>query len=149
MSAEILSPELVLMPNSGRRALGKLLHWRYRLFQQKWHDSNVKLEHLHNLPFVVLPGILNPRLARSGKFFASQLTPALLKPRSTVLDMRTGSGLCAIAAALLGCRVIAVDINPAAVRCAQVTSLINSLEHTIQVLQGDSVVSSETARIAW
>ena len=140
MSADIQTLELVLKSpaqRSARRALGKLLHWRYRLFQQKWHDTHAVLEHLQGFPLLVLPGVLNPRLARSGEFFASQITPASVEPGSMVLDMGTGSGVCAIAAAKLARRVCAIDINPVAVRCARINSLLNSMEDRIEVLQGD------------
>jgi release factor glutamine methyltransferase len=81
--------------------------------------------------------VLNPRLTRSGAFFASQLHAGVLGVHSEVLDMGTGSGVCAIGAARHASRVVAVDINPVAVRCAQLNALINSLEETIEVVQGD------------
>ncbi len=34
-------------------------------------------------------------------------------------------------------RVVAVDINPAAVRCAQINALLNQLEQRIEVRRGD------------
>src|ERR1700679_1266978 len=34
-------------------------------------------------------------------------------------------------------RVVAVDINPAAVRCAEINALLNHLEHKIDVRHGD------------
>ncbi len=140
MSAEIQTPEVLAnfaRYGTVRRALGRVLHWRYRLLQQRRHDNNVILERIDGFPLVVLPGVLNPRLTRSGAFFASQLNAALLAPGSVVLDMGTGSGVCAIAAARLARRVVAVDINPVAVRCAQINALLNSLQGTIEVVHGD------------
>ena len=140
MSAEIQTPEVLLnFPQYGtaRRALGKVLHWRYRLFQERRHSRHAVLERIGDTRLVVLPGVLNPRLMRSGAFFASQLNVGLLGCGAAVLDMGTGSGVCAIAAARHARCVVAVDINPLAVRCAQINALINSLEHTIEVLQGD------------
>jgi HemK-related putative methylase len=140
MSAEMHSPEVLdsfRRYGAGRRAIGRVLHWRYRLFQQRRHDKSVVLERIAEFPLVVLPGVLNPRLMRSGDFFASQLNAELVAPGTEVLDMGTGSGVCAIAAARLARRVVAVDINPAAVRCAQINTLINSLEGKIEVVQGD------------
>jgi release factor glutamine methyltransferase len=140
MSAEIQTPEMMLnSPRyaTARRAIGKVLHWRYRLFQQRRHDNRVVLECIGNFPLLILPGVLNPRLTRSGAFFASQLHARVLGKGSEVLDMGTGSGVCAIAAARYASRVVAVDINPVAVRCAQLNALLNSLEDTIEVVQGD------------
>jgi release factor glutamine methyltransferase len=119
-----------------RRAAGKILHWRYRLFQQRRHDNNVVVERIGGSPLLILPGVLNPRLMRSGAFFASQLQ-GLLPADSKVLDMGTGSGVCAIAAARHTRHVVAVDINPVAVRCAQINVLVNCLESAIEVRLGD------------
>jgi HemK-related putative methylase len=141
MSAEMQTPEVLLncprYGRSARRALGKVLYWRYRLFQQRRHDNNVVVERIGGSPLLVLPGVLNPRLMRSGAFFASQLSAWLLPAGGEILDMGTGSGVCAIAAARHARHVVAVDINPVAVRCAQINVLINSLEDTIEVLRGD------------
>jgi HemK-related putative methylase len=140
VSAEFQTPEALLeFPHNGpaRRAIGKVLHWRYRLFQQRRHDHNVVLECIGDFPVLILPGVLNPRLTRSGAFFAIQLSAGLLGRGREVLDMGTGSGVCAIAAARHARRVVAVDINPVAVRCARLNALINSLEGTIEVVQGD------------
>jgi release factor glutamine methyltransferase len=140
MNAEIQAPEVLLKfrrYGATRRAIGKIIHWRYRLFEERRHDNSVVLERVGDFPLVVLPGVLNPRLARSGEFFASQLNAELVAPGAEVLDMGTGSGVCALAAARLARRVTAVDINHAAVRCAQINVLINSMEGTIEVVQGD------------
>src|SRR5215831_3267076 len=140
MSAEMQTPEVSLdFPHYGasRRAVGKVLHWRYRLFQQRRHHNTVVLERVADFPLLILPGVLNPRLTRSGAFFATQLNAELLGRGSEVLDMGTGSGVCAIAAARHARRVVAVDITPVAVRCAQINAMINSVEGKIEVRQGD------------
>ena len=50
----------------------------------------------------------------------------------TVLDIGTGSGLLAIAAARLGWRrVVALDLNPLAVRTAQRNVRLNELQHRV------------------
>ncbi|MGI6636312.1 MAG: 50S ribosomal protein L11 methyltransferase [Christensenellales bacterium] len=57
-----------------------------------------------------------------------------------VLDVGTGSGILAVTGALLGApRVLAVDIDPVAVRVAQENVGINGLNDRIQVRQGDLV----------
>ena len=55
----------------------------------------------------------------------------------SALDMGTGSGVGAIFAARRGYRVVAVDINPQAVRCARINTLLNRLEERIEVRRGD------------
>jgi len=121
---------------AARGALGKLAYWRYRLLRARRAGSPV-LERVGAVPLVVLPGVLNPKLMRSGAFFAAQLQADLIQPGMDVLDMGTGTGVCAIAAARRGARVVAVDINPAAVRCCRINTFVNSLERSIQVLHGD------------
>ncbi len=121
---------------AARVAIGKALYWRYRLFQKK-RLEDFALEQLDGLPVLVTPGVLNPRLMRTGAFFASQLHPELVAPDAEVLDMGTGSGVCALFAARQARRVVAVDINPVAVRCTRINVLMNRLEDKIEVLQGD------------
>lgn len=56
----------------------------------------------------------------------------------TLLDVGTGSGILAIAAARLGAKgVVAVDIDPDAVRVAQENVAHNGLTDAIQVCRGD------------
>lgn len=139
MSTPMEPAESLLKPHSfslARIAIGKALHWRYRLFQKRRLDGFV-LEHLGEVPVLVTPGVLNPRWMRTGEFFASQLTAALVTRDAEVLDMGTGSGVCALFAARQARSVTAVDISPEAVRCARINVLMNRLEDRIEVLQGD------------
>jgi methylase of polypeptide subunit release factors len=121
---------------AARGVLGRLVHWRYRLLDRRRH-SDIVLERIAGIPLLVAPGVLNPRLMRSGGFFASRLGPALIASGADVLDMGTGSGVCALVAARHARSVVAVDISAAAVRCAHVNVLLNGLEHKIEVLSGD------------
>jgi HemK-related putative methylase len=136
MSAQLQA--LLGAPRYGpvRVSIGKLMHWHYRCFRQHRH-RNVVLEDVEGLPLLVAPGVLNPRLMRSGDFFASRLHGNLLPREAEVLDMGTGSGVCAVAAARRARHVVAVDINPAAVRCARINTLLNHCEDCVDVIQGD------------
>jgi ribosomal protein L11 methyltransferase len=59
-----------------------------------------------------------------------------------VLDVGTGSGILAIAAALLGAaRVIALDVDPVAVGVARQNVLLNGVEGRVQVVEGSLAVS--------
>lgn len=56
----------------------------------------------------------------------------------SLLDVGTGSGILAIAAARMGAQdIYAVDIDPDAVRVAKENVAHNGLEHVIEVQQGD------------
>ncbi len=97
------------------------------------------LEYVDGIPILVLPDVLNPVVFRSGEFLAralAQVAPAAGGSR-VVLDMGTGSGIAALFAALLGYQVVAVDLNPEAVRCASINALMNRMERQIEVLHGD------------
>jgi HemK-related putative methylase len=98
------------------------------------------LEFVQNTPIVVWPDVLNPVVFRSGEWFArslAELAPSPPAANTTLLDMGTGSGVCAVFAARLGYRVTAVDINPEAVRCARINALLNRAETKIELFHGD------------
>jgi HemK-related putative methylase len=126
------------LPRYGRagRIIGKL-QFRVRKFLGHCAYDTPALEHVDGRDILVLPTVFNPRALRSGRFFAAQLTAAPLANASSVLDMGTGSGVCALACAEHVQRVLAVDINPAAVRCTRINALIHSLEHRIEVRESD------------
>ncbi len=86
---------------------------------------------------VVLPGVFNGVLLRSGGYFARVLDRGLIPAGARVLDLGTGSGIAAIRAAQLGVSVMAVDINPDAVRCARMNILLNRVEERVEVRMGD------------
>ena len=119
-----------------RLALGRARYLYYKLFLKRRHDGFV-LENVCGAPLVVAPGVLNPRLMRTGEFLAAQLEAQLGLRGSEVLDMGTGSGVCAVIAARYARRVVAVDINPTAVRCARINVLMNHLDDRVEVLEGD------------
>jgi ribosomal protein L11 methyltransferase len=77
----------------------------------------------------------------TGRHPATQLSLVLLeeyvKPSDRVLDLGTGSGILAVAAARLGAdEVLALDIDPAAVTVARSTIQANALVEVVRVNQG-------------
>jgi HemK-related putative methylase len=118
------------------RLLGKAMALGYRL-AGKHRDDDFRFERIYGAPFLITPSVLNPKIHRTGKFFAAQLDSRLVHRDALVLDMGTGSGVCAVFAARQAQRVVAVDINPAAVRCAVINTLLNDLDHKIDVRHGD------------
>jgi HemK-related putative methylase len=118
------------------RLAGKALALSYRLTGKDRYDD-FRLEWVQGAPFVVLPSVFNPKVPRTGEFLASQLDSRLVDPDAEVLDMGTGSGVCAVFAARYARRVVAVDVNAEAVRCAGINVLMNHLEHKIDVRHGD------------
>jgi HemK-related putative methylase len=118
------------------RLLGKAMALGYRLMGKDRYDD-FRLERVHGMPFVVTPSVFNPKVPRTGEFLASQIDSRLVPRDCEVLDMGTGSGICAVFAAKHARRVVAVDINLAAVRCAGINALLNHVEHKIDLRHGD------------
>jgi release factor glutamine methyltransferase len=118
-----------------RAAWSRVFWWRFRLFQRHRHNR-LTLEHAVGHPILVLPRVLNPTLFRTGEFLAS-CAASRIAPGSRVLDMGTGAGAGAIVAAARRAHVVAVDINPEAVRCTRINALLNRLEDRIEVREGD------------
>jgi HemK-related putative methylase len=126
----------VARPARLARLLGKAMAAGYRLAGKDQYDD-FRLEWVHDAPFLVIPSVFNPKVPRTGEFLAAQIDARLLHADAEVLDMGTGSGVCAVFAARHARRVVAVDINVAAVRCASINALLNHLEHKIEVRHGD------------
>ena len=107
----------------------------FRLFLRLRHQilgrryRRLDIEHVDGVYLVVLPNVFNPVHFRTGVLLArsiSDVARPLTPPRGAeprALDMGTGSGIAAIFAARLGYRVIGVDVNPEAVRCARINAL--------------------------
>lgn len=112
--------------------------------------GRVVVEHVDGLPLVILPQVFNPVLFRTGEILARTISISpLAEPRpgeGRALDLGTGSGVGAVFAARRGFRVVAVDLNPEAVRCARLNALLHGLEDRIEVREGDlfDPVASET-----
>ncbi len=122
-----------------------ITRWRYRLFMRGRYDRLV-LEHVAGKPILVLPGVFNPKLLRTGEVLARTLDARVIPEGSTVLDMGTGSGIGAVFAAQWAGRVVAVDVNPAAVRCARINALLNGVEDRVEVVEGDLFAPVEGRR---
>lgn len=119
-----------------RVPIQKLFYLRFLLFQRHRHNHLV-LETVAGKPFLVLPQVFNPALFWTSEFFAQTLNAQLIPPGSQVLDLGTGSGINGVFAAQWARRVLAVDINPEAVRCARINALLNRVEDRVEVREGD------------
>lgn len=78
--------------------------------------------------------VFNPKYFYTSKFMARHIH---LKEEDCVLDVGTGSGIQAITAAKTAARVLAVDINPEAVRYAVKNVEVNGLSPRVTVMEGD------------
>ena len=82
-------------------------------------------------------GVFHPEFFFATAFFLRQIERLPLQEGTRALDMGTGSGAIAVVLAERGAAVTAVDLNPAAVRCARINAMIHDLEGRMQVLEGD------------
>ncbi|CAB5164603.1 Ribosomal protein L11 methyltransferase [Olavius algarvensis associated proteobacterium Delta 3] len=92
-----------------------------------------------NLPILLDPGVVfgTGTHPTTRDCLTALETAFAQKEATTVLDLGTGTGLLAIAAARLGARrTIAVDLNLLAVQTAAENIRRNSLEHRIMAVQG-------------
>lgn len=103
-------------------------------------------ETVRGIPLVVFPGIFHPALFLSTPLLLDAIEQSELGTHSIVLDLGTGSGICAIFAALKGAQVTASDISPIAVRCARANIIVNNLEDRVRVLEGNLFQPVENER---
>ena len=122
--------------SAATRALVKLLRLFHHLRGFDRYDEFI-VEHVYGIPILVTPSVFNPKRMRTGEFLVSQLDSSRIGPEAEVLDMGTGSGVCAVFAARHARRVVAVDINASAVRCARINALLNRAEGVVDVRHGD------------
>jgi len=115
---------------------GRLMYWHFVLFR-RWRYSQPLLEQVAGTPLLVLPQVFNPKLMRTGSELAQQLDRHVIAPDASVLDMGTGSGIGAVFAAKYARRVVAVDINAEAVRCARINAMLNQVDERVEVHYGD------------
>jgi release factor glutamine methyltransferase len=120
----------------GTQLLVKLLFRGQKLLGRHRYDDFI-VERIGPVPILVTPSVFNPKRLRTGAFFASVLDGRIVSAHTSVLDMGTGSGICSVFAARYAERVVAVDVNPAAVRCARINALMNQVEDRIEARCGD------------
>jgi HemK-related putative methylase len=118
------------------RLMGKAMALGYRLVGKHRYDD-FRVERVRGLTFLVLPSVFNPKVPRTGEFLAAQIDSRLVSSDTDVLDMGTGSGVAAVFAARHAKRVVAVDINAAAVRCARINAVLNRVDERTVVREGD------------
>lgn len=94
------------------------------------------LEQVEGIQLVVLPDVFNPAVFRTSPVLVDAIHTHI-RAGMRVLDLGTGTGVAAIAAAALGAHVTAVDINPEAARCARINVLLNRFDTQVDVQHGD------------
>ena len=114
-----------------------------REYLRRFRLGRTVRERVTGIDLVVLPDVFNPVIFRTGKYFAELLQRAELPGMEgrdeapLALDVGTGSGVLALAAAKRGFVVDAVDLNPEAATCARANADNNGLASVITVHHGD------------
>ncbi len=119
-----------------RALLSRGLAFYHRVTGLSRYDQ-YRVERVCDLQILVLPSVANPKLLRTGAFLGAQVDGLRIPPAARVLDLGTGSGICALVAARRAREVTGVDINPAALRCARINTLMNGLEARVDLRHGD------------
>lgn len=123
-----------------RKLLGRLQYWRirchYLLFGAR-RQRRAVFEQVRNHSLLVLPGVMNPALFKTGAFLARTLKPTWFSPADRVLDLGSGTGLVSVVTAHWVRSVVAADISPTAVRCTRINLLLHGLEKRVDVREGD------------
>ncbi|MFX0167976.1 MAG: HemK2/MTQ2 family protein methyltransferase [Candidatus Hodarchaeota archaeon] len=115
-------------PRVYRRIMNSLLHILHRRLTQP------RVIMLDNLCIQICPQVFHPGYGRTTLFFIQHM---ILHPQNRVLEIGTGTGAIAAAAARITHDVTATDVNPYAVNCAQGTMKLNKVETRVTVLRGD------------
>jgi release factor glutamine methyltransferase len=92
-----------------------------------------RVEILGNV-YEISEDVFNQKFYYTSIFMAKHIN---VRSGDVVLDIGTGSGIQAITAGQTASRVIAVDINPEAVKYASQNAIANGLEKKISVMQSD------------
>ncbi len=91
-----------------------------------------KIVYFSDCVFDVWENVYEP--AEDSFLFAENLA---VQKGETVLDMGTGCGIVGIMAAKKANAVVAIDVNPFAVRCAKRNAKLNNVQNKIYYVQGD------------
>lgn len=109
----------------------RLREWHECAIAEDQRDQTMTLTHLR-WKFVVPPEVYPPH-----PFGLAEIVVSEARKDDQALDMGTGSGVNAMAAASRGANVLAVDVNPIAVSAARRNAELNRLEAQIEVRESD------------
>jgi release factor glutamine methyltransferase len=134
---EIARTQSIARP-AWKRALGRALKWGHSLRWRAMPPDYSRTYRLRAAGFdiTVLPTVFHPKWHFTSIFFAESCVNMVVRG-SRVLEIGTGTGLVALAAARKAGRVVATDINPAAVECARLNARQNGMAARVDVREGD------------
>lgn len=108
--------------------------WQEKIYQEHLEEPDASIQFL-DLELVVGRDVLQPAPPEFNLLAATVLKE--VRDTDVVLDMGTGSGVQAILAASKARRVLAVDVNTEAVRCARRNAARNGVADRVDVQRSD------------
>lgn len=119
----------------GRRMFRKFVHWAsYNFILSSKRTRNVTIG---DLRLTVPPAVFHPGIFVTSRMFAKYVRSQNFHGL-TVAEIGTGSGILALSAACAGAtKVVALDINPAAVAAAAANAAQNQLSGIVEVRLSD------------
>ena len=105
-----------------------ILRFIIRSLQINFFKKNDEVD-VRGEKFVISESVFNPKLFYSSELMIDALDHVGISPDELVLDMGTGSGILAIMSAKKGARVVAIDINGEATKCAK----MNAKNHGVDI----------------
>jgi release factor glutamine methyltransferase len=118
-------------PMMSEERADKLREWHENAIAEGRREQTLTLVHL-GWKFVVPPEVYAPHPLGLAEIIVTEV-----RDNDRVLDMGTGSGVNAIAAATRASYVLAVDVNPVAVACTRTNAELNGLASRIEARESD------------
>jgi release factor glutamine methyltransferase len=110
----------------------RFISWILELLHRRTQREKIAL--INGLRIQICPQVFNPIIGRTTSFFMQHMK---IQHDKRVLEIGTGTGAIAAAAAKVAKSVTATDVSPFAVQCAQTTMQLNQIDNRVIVLQGD------------
>jgi release factor glutamine methyltransferase len=110
------------------------LKFTLNLLELMHNKIKPSIHYINGKKLYLCKNVFNPFLTIAPKFLCDNL---ILKKEWKILEMGTGSGYIALRIAEKVKKVMAVDINPTAVRCAKINVKINNLTDRVIVLESN------------
>ena len=133
MTKEPEKPKTDYRPTMSTDVQQRIREWHERAYTDMTRSETIEVTclgvELTVPPQVFAPPPMPPHL--------SQVVQKEVHSSDRVLDMGTGSGINAILAAARSSNVVAVDVNPYAVECAQANAEANGVANRIQFIESD------------
>ncbi|MCV0387850.1 MAG: 50S ribosomal protein L11 methyltransferase [Nitrobacter sp.] len=125
----------------GRRMFRTFVHWAsYTFILSSKRTRNVKIG---DFRLTIPPAVFHPGIFVTSRMFANYVRCQSFHGL-TVAEIGTGSGILALSAACAGAtKVVALDINPAAVAAAATNAAQNQMSHIVEARLSDLLSAVE------